>query len=89
MTAVGTLENSQKFNRVCNQRKLTWGAVVTHISRYALTTTKSEREAKDVVTNLKKELSRTKMPDKTLQKGLRIIGLSDDEIKNVLTPQVM
>lgn len=86
MAVTGSLENSQKFNRACLQRKLTWGAVVTHIIRYAADQHPNTHDARIAASNLKKELSRTKMSDKVLLKGLRIIGLSDDEIKQTVQP---
>lgn len=89
--------NTQTFERICTERKVTRVTLLKAIDEYA------ERQVTEMpasnptgkhlvsqikngftlIANYRKQLSRKEMSDEDLRLGLRIIGLTEEEIQKV------
>jgi hypothetical protein len=79
---VKRIDNAIKFKQLCEKHGITAVELNKRISKYAASLHPSS--ARNVVisrANLRKELDGGQMSDKLFAKALKIIGLSEEEIK--------
>lgn len=79
-----TPENAATFKRICTERKIPHEKLVELIMQHAQKTGTGVPEVFAIASNLRKELTREKMSPKVLRKGLRVIGLSEEEIIRII-----
>lgn len=80
-----TVSNAQKFRQVLTERNITQQQLDTMIGKFAA---KRYLSPKLVITDresLKKNLRQAAFTDKLLIIGLKIIGLSETEIKSIIS----